>query len=200
MTGVEALTERILDDARQQASEILREAERKIAQEEEKARRAIAHHADEIIAHAREKGAEAKQRLLAVHSLELRKELLAVKREAMDKAYAAALSRLESLPREEYLALVQKLLAENAAGSETVRVSKTEKYIDAAFLEGVNAARRASGKTGALRLGGAHADIGGGFLLESGGLIVDCSFKTVVNHLREATETQVAQILFGAEG
>jgi hypothetical protein len=92
---------------------------------------------------------------------------------------------------------VKKLLLENVStGKETVLVSDGEKYIDGAFIGGINAELKAAGKEGLLSLGKTPG-IKSGFLLEEGGLTVDCSFGMVIKSLRESTETQVANILFG---
>jgi V/A-type H+-transporting ATPase subunit E len=197
LTGVEKLTASILDEANGEAKAVLGEAEEKIAQMKQKTQQAAERHANEIVGLGQKDAEEQKKRMLAVFGLELRKDQLKVKRQALDEAYQRAYDHLINLPKQEYIAFVKGLMQKSVnTGNEKVLVSPEEKIIDAALVESVNTTLKAEGKTGNLSLGG-KAGIKSGFLLEEGGLIVNCSFEMVIGNLRDSTETQVAEILFG---
>lgn len=198
MTGVEKLVESILEEANSEAKSILEDAQKKREQQQKKMQAAADHKAKEILDLANIQGEENKKRMLAVYGLELRKQQLKEKRILLDEAYAKALDSILNLPKEDYLKLVSKLLSDTVlTGSEEVILSTNEKFIDQAFLDGVNNALLSKGKKGALHFGKEKADIAGGFILEEGGLFINCSFEMVIKELRDSTETQVAQILFG---
>lgn len=197
LSGIEKLTQSILDEAESEARAIFDKAQQHIAQSKEKMLQTIEHRENAILSHAQKNGAEQKKRMLAVYGLELRKDQLKVKREALDIAFEKALSTLNNLPREKYLDLIGKLLAESVStGSETVLISETEKYIDDAFIGGFNAELQKQGKAGRLLLA-KTSEIANGFVLQEGGLVINCSFERVLKELRESTETQAAKILFG---
>lgn len=197
MTGIQKLTQSILAEAESDARETLEKARQHIGELKQKMLHFVEHRQNEILSRAQKNGAEQKKRMLAVYGLELRKEQLSVKREALDEAYRKALDALSGLPREKYLNLAKKLLLESVStGTETVFVSNTEKYIDEAFLSGVSAELKKQGKAGALKLE-KTGDIQNGFILQEGGLVINCSFERVLKELRDSTETQAAKILFG---
>ena len=197
MTGVEKLTQSIIEEAETEVSDTLAKAQLHAGEARQRLLVAVEHKTNEILDAARKNGGEQKKRSLAVYGLEIRKEHLRVKRELLDEAYEKALSALVNLPRDGYLALVKKLLLDNiCTGKETVLVSQDEKYLDEAFLNGIDEALKATGKEGRLSLD-KSADVKSGFVLQEGGLIINCSFDMVIKTLRESTETQAADILFG---
>lgn len=198
LTGVEKLISSIIEEAQEEAEGTLAEANQKAEKLKQEINKAAEHNVKETLDNAHKNGTEKKKRMLAVYGLELRKELLTVKREALNEAYEKALIKLSQLNKEEYLALVKKLLLKIVStGTESVSVSSEEKYIDAAFLDTVNAELKASGKAGDLKMSREKANIKNGFVLKQCGLIIDCSFDTLIKELRDSTESQVAQILFG---
>jgi len=197
LSGVEKLTQSIIDEAEGEARAVFDHAKVHIEQGKQKMLHVIEKRKQDILAHAKKTGEEQKKRALAVYGLELRKDLLKAKRDALDTAYDKALEELLNLPKEQYLAHIKKLILTNiSTGKETVLTSENEKYIDKAFLDGVNSALNGSGKAGMLSLA-KTSEVKSGFILQEGGLVVDCSFEMVVKALRETTETQAANILFG---
>lgn len=197
MTGIEKLTQSIIDEAENEANDTLEKTKKHVGEARQKMLHAIEHKQNEILAHAEKNGAEQKKRMLAVFGLELRKELLKVKRDALDEAFEKALNALNALPRDQYLDLTGKLLIQSVkTGTETVLVSEAEKLIDEAFMLKFNAALKKQGNAGKLALG-RTSEIANGFILQEGGLVINCSFERIIRELRESAETQTAQILFG---
>ncbi|MEL7609342.1 MAG: V-type ATP synthase subunit E family protein [Bacillota bacterium] len=197
MTGAEKLIESILDEAEKEALEISSQAQQKKEHSRQKLLAALEHRTSDILDQAHKDGRELKKRMLAVYGLELRKGLLREKRMLLDKAYEKALQRMSALPKEEYLSLVSKLLLDIVStGREEIVIGENEKYIDADFVKGINSMLREKGKEGALSISGEKAAIQGGFILQEGGFVMNCSFETLIKELREKTETQAAQILF----
>ncbi len=198
MTGVEKLTKSIMDEAEAEAEITRHELLNKKEHARTKMLASVEFKTCEILDDANKQGAEKKKRMLAVYGLELRKTLLKAKREALDEAYEKALNELLSLPKGEYLAIVKKLLLKAVStGDESVLVSPEEKHIDEAFLKGVNSELMAQGKAGKLHFGAKTTEIQSGFILQQGGLFIDCSFERTIMEMRESTETQTAKILFG---
>jgi V/A-type H+-transporting ATPase subunit E len=198
LAGVEKLIESIIEEAEREAARISGETEQKKAHAKQKLAAAVERKTRDILENANKTGAEQKKRMLAVYGLELRKEQLTVKRAALEEAYQKALAALKGLGKDEYLALVKKILLNTVStGKESVLIGSDEKHIDAAFIQGVNAELQQQGKTGALALSGKKAAITSGFILQEGGMAIDCSFDMLIKELRDETETQAANILFG---
>lgn len=127
-----------------------------------------------------------------VANLDVKKMALQAQRDLIADVYAAALQKLCSMGRDEYLGLFSALL-DNAVTTkeETVRVGAAEKYCDKAWLEAYNQ------KNGArLILAEETADIAGGFILENGRIGVNCSWEMLIQMAQEKLEADVIKRLF----
>ncbi|HPU02246.1 MAG TPA: V-type ATP synthase subunit E [Bacillota bacterium] len=197
--GAERIIEHILNDAREKAAEIRAEAEKRsreimaLAQEEASRRR------ERILARARDEAAELKRRILGGARLEARKEKLAAKQELIAEAFRQALEELCSLDDESYCSLLREmLLAAVEKGTEKVFLSERDRArIPESFWAELNAALEQAGKEGKLAPAEEARDIKGGFILQWGGVEINCSFEALLEAQREELEPEVAGILFG---
>lgn len=197
MTGVEKLTQYIMDEANAEIKDIIFQTKEKMNSAEQETGLAIEHETKKIMESAKKLGEERKKRMIAVYGLELRKEVLKVKREILDEAYRKALEGLSAMKRDEYQSVIEKLILKVLiTGNETVVISNNEKYIDSGFIDGINKKLETAGKNGSLVLCREKAEFSGGFILKEGGLIIDCSFEMILKEFRDSTETEVARILF----
>lgn len=154
---------------------------------------------ERILTDATEKADMERRRTSVSAQLEHRRETLKEKQNLIEDCFQAALQQLLNLPEEEYRSLFRKLLLRIAPPGEgrVVISPRDQGKIDQAFLDSVNQELKASGKEGHLELGGISQDLPGGFLLQSEGVEVDCSFGTLLEQLREEVQTEVAVLLFG---
>lgn len=86
MSGVEKITERIVNDAREKAASTISAAEAKCADIIEKSKKRADKNVQSMVDGAKAEGRELIKRKEAVFSLELRKEVLSIKRQMLDKA------------------------------------------------------------------------------------------------------------------
>ena len=191
MNGIERITARIEADGKAEAERILsdaqREAERITARYEAEAASIRA----ELAERNERSAAERKERLIGAAQMEGRALQLEAKQAMVDRAYAAALEKLQSLSEKEYTALLASLLRRaSVSGGGEVIVSP----------EGRQAARRAVEKANAaggdLYLAEETRPIGRGFILREGRTEVNCAFDMLVRLHREQTAGAVAKLLF----
>lgn len=195
--GIENITERILSDAREKASEIENEANKKAVGILEEAEQKAESLKSKIILASETDGKEEKRRILAFARLEARNSILAEKQKAVDLVFQKALSKLLSLPDKEYSDLIKRLLLKTVStGEEEVIFSpKDKKRISKELVEIVNETLKADGRKGALKISDDTREIEGGFILRSKGIEVNNSFSSMLALLREESEFQILQML-----
>ena len=140
-----------------------------------------------------------KRRSSVSAELKYRREILREKQRLVQSCFQQALDELLNLPAEEYQALMRKMLLKQVAlGDEQVFISpQDEKRIDQKFLDGVNEQLSKAGRIGRLNLGGSLPNLRGGFVLRTEEVEIDCSFKVLLDHLKDEIQSEVAEILFG---
>ena len=127
--------------------------------------------------------------------LEARKLILAAKQEVLEEAFRKALEDLLSLPEQEYVELLAKLITKaSQSGSEQVIFSQKDRprYGKAA----VTRANELLGERGRLTLAVETRPIGGGFILSDGDVEVNGTFETLVRMQRREMDAAVAKVLF----
>jgi V/A-type H+-transporting ATPase subunit E len=196
--GAERIIRRILDDARAKAEAMQAEAAKKIAAMEVEAKKTAAAKKEQVLAQARKEAEEQKRRILGVAQLDARKELLAAKQELIEEAFQRSLQVLFDMEDGAYLAVLREmLLAVVETGTETVLLSARDQgRIPAGFWPEINAALAKRGKAGKLAPGSDTRDIRGGFILQSGGVEINCSFASLLEMQRDELEPEVAALLF----
>lgn len=122
--------------------------------------------------------------------LDVRKYRLKEKQSVISDAYKVAYEKLLNLPEKEYLALIEKLVRNNADQGERVLIAgKDSKIITQAFLDKFELDLTLAGTT----------NIDGGVILEGNGYDKNLSLDVLIDALKDQTEMQVAKILFDGE-
>lgn len=195
--NADAITNKILEDARQSASQTLREADARARMLRGESDRKIEQAQNHAMEQARRDCAELRDRMLRMAELDQRKELLAVKRNVIDMAFDVALQKMRAMKPNKARAFMKKLLMETAAGDERVIVSKgDEEIFDADFFEEINEALENAGKPGKLMLTSEARELGGGLILNRGGMDVSYTYPSLMAERRPALEAEAAGILF----
>ncbi len=196
--GADRIIQRVLDDAQARAESIKAEAAEKAEAIEAEANEKAKKKKDQIIEQARKSAAEQKSRIIGVAELEARKKLLTAKQEMIGKAFQKALDDLTGLDNREYLTVIRNLLLEMVdTGSEAVIFNEHDKArITDDFWQEVNKALADQGKKGELKLSEETRPIKGGFILQRGGLEMNCSFESLLMGKRDELEYEVAELLF----
>ena len=196
--GAERIVSKILADARAVAETVQAEAAVKAVAIETEAKKSAAVRRDQILEQARKEAAERKRRTLGVAQLEARKETLSVKQQLIEETFLKSLEQLAGQTEQEYFAILREmLLFMTEKGTETVFLSPLDQSrVPARFWEEVNQALKQSGKEGALTLSKETRALQGGFILQSGGVEINCSFASLLEMQRDELEPAVAKILF----
>ena len=193
MNGMEKITARMKEDAARSLKALSEQTERELSElRQESEKRAE----QERIAASQRSDQAAKERyerLCSAAEMETRKLTLSAKQKVLAETYDRALEILCSMPREEYLSLLVRLLkAAGGKGDEKIALSaKDRDEMGETLVERANKELNAH-----YTLAGEAADIRAGLVLISKECDVNCSFETLLALSREKTERRAAQLLF----
>jgi V/A-type H+-transporting ATPase subunit E len=193
--NTERLIERITEAARDEAAAIFEKAREEIE-------RAMLIAQDEIF--SIEKGAQARaereredilERSRTNAELDARKYALQARREVLDEAFEKAQGMLLALSGDQRRALLERLLASEAEGGESIAVAAADANLIYELAGQINQKLQAAGKA-TLVPGGIAEGIVGGFILRAAGYEKNCSFEALLRDARAAYESEVAAELF----
>ena len=189
MNGMEKITARMKEDAARSLSELNAQTE----QELRRIREESAARAEKERETAGGPAQERYERLCSAAEMETRKLTLSAKQKVLAETYDRALEILCSMPREEYLSLLVRLLkAAGGKGDEKIALSaKDRDEMGETLVERANKELNAH-----YTLAGEAADIRAGLVLISKECDVNCSFETLLALSREKTERGAAKLLF----
>lgn len=193
MNGMEKITARMEADAARSLKELEEQTERQLAE----LRQACQSRVEQDRAAAAQRSDQAAQeryeRLCSAAEMETRKLTLSAKQKVLAETYDRALEILCSMPREEYLSLLVRLLkAAGGKGDEKIALSaKDRDEMGETLVERANKELNAH-----YTLAGEAADIRAGLVLISKECDVNCSFETLLALSREKTERGAAKLLF----
>ncbi len=192
MDGQQKIIDKILSDATHDAGEMLSEALKKAeALVAAKQSEADAEY-DLSVEEARKAGEEVVRRRLTVADLEVKKLLLSAKKQAVDEAFEESLKKLLALPKEEYAALVESMIASAADDGDVVVISENDKNVlTKAFFDKISAK---IGKK--LTLSDTFGNFKGGVMLLGKGVDKNLTFESELALLRDEVEPEVAKIMF----
>lgn len=192
MDGQQKIIDKILSDATHDACEMLSEALKKAeALVAAKQSEADAEY-DLSVEEARKAGEEVVRRRLTVADLEVKKLLLSAKKQAVDEAFEESLKKLLALPKEEYAALVESMIASAADDGDVVVISENDKNVlTKAFFDKISAK---IGKK--LTLSDTFGNFKGGVMLLGKGVDKNLTFESELALLRDEVEPEVAKIMF----
>lgn len=193
--SIENILDRIGTEAEESAREITTRATAEAgAIEREHAKKAEKLKA-ELDGKAHTRAIEEEKRLIVSEQLELRKTLLAKKREILDQLYMKAADRLESISGGDFQQLMQELIVAGAiSGTEEIVVaSKQKKFFTPEFIDKLNGAYPG---TGSFTVADVTGDFSWGVVLREGKRVVDLSLDVLFEQLKEKVESDIAGALF----
>jgi V/A-type H+-transporting ATPase subunit E len=198
MAGIDNLKARLLEDDRQAAQAIEKEALKKadelIESSKCKAEEIVKLMADK----AQRDGKDRKDRILARAALNARNELLAAKQEAVEKVLTSAYENVEKMDKKEYsLFLERMLLSSVETGDEEIIFDENDlSRIDTSLVKRVNKILKERGRRNDVTISSENRSIRNGFILKRGDLEINCSIDAQIRSLREELEGEIAAILF----
>lgn len=195
--NVQAILQKIEDDAGKAAQQARTDAERKVTDMREASKKRLADMRDDAVKRAEAESEALAGRMSRMAELDTRKELLSAKRVVMDEAFERALDALRSAPKEKTRALMLGRIAEAARGDETLLVcADNREWFDASFMDELNAALKGAGKPAGVKQGDASPEGLTGAVLVRGGTEVYCTLEGMLAEARPSMETDIARELF----
>lgn len=188
------ITEKIEQDARTEAEEILnraRELEDQILRGAQEEAMRLQKEAQERFDKERP---EVFRRREIVSKLDIEKLHLQAQRQLIREVYDRVLNNLINLDKDAYLQFCERLLAEAfETGQEVMHISINEKYIDRIWLDQFNNEHQTN-----ITLTDQRQNISGGFILDNGQISINCSWDMLLQNTKENMETEVVKRLFPA--
>ncbi len=181
--SIERIRNYIIENARKEAEQIIKTAVEQFRNETEAAKLSLEKKYQEMLQADEEHLREDMKRFLGKFKSDYKMELLEVKNRVIDSVLESAISRIQSLPDDEYLALIGKWLAkatDNLEGELFVSVADL-KRIPSNFIDDLNRSRKAK-----VCLSKIAVDVKGGFILKTRNYEIDYSLDTIVENLRTA--------------
>jgi len=129
--------------------------------------------------------------------MEAKKSVLQLKQDAVSAAFDRALEMLASMPEDEYTAFLSRKAAEASKdGCETLVFNARDKLLAERIIAEADALLAAEGKKGELRLSEKTGEFAGGFIMQSGGVEINCTLETLLQMCRSDMAAPVAAMLF----
>lgn len=196
------IVERILDEAKKTAEQIKAEADKKAQEIVNKAEKDGEAQANAILKKGLDSANEQKKRTLALSDMEKRKAVLSTKSQALKEVYDKTLAELKKYKGAKWEALMGKVLLESTeTGEETILPSEldADKFTKK-FVDKLNSELKEKNLKGELKLGEKQSGIVGGFILDGGSFMRNCSYDAILKRTFEQIEPEIAAILFTTEG
>lgn len=184
---------RIEDDARAEADAIISAARERADAVRERARIDAEREAERIVERTLTQAKVEADTLLANARLAARDSLLAAKKDLAERALTEAETRLESLPDDEYAALIAREVAKVAVPGQRVRVSAA----DGSRLSTLDALLRDAGVDVTVEDGA--ADVDRGVCVEGDGVRVEVSAASYIAEHRADLLHVAVGVLFSGE-
>ena len=183
MSNLDNLTQKILEDAKNRASEIVEAAEKRNSHIINHRVKEANERREKILEKAAAEAEMLKDRVISSAELKIRDEKLSAKQEVMDTVFQMAKDKLSKLDQKEYLGFVVSSLKEiDAEGKPSLLVQK----------EKAQQLKELSDKVVLVE----DESVGAGFILKYGDIIYNYTFDALVEEIREDLEGEIVQKLF----
>ena len=195
MQGIDKIIEKIISDANADAEQTALQTKKQIDAVRQKHEAQTKKQIDEMREEFADKKTQVENRAETMAELEARRNMLAIKRELVEEAFSKAQDMIMSLPDEEYLGFIEKLMRNLDDKRGDVIIGKSEKRINADFVDKINEKTDSSYK-----LSDERGNFDGGFILRTGRIETNCTVKMLVSQAKRGMEQQVASVLFEESG
>lgn len=199
MQGIDKITARIASDAKAEGDALMAGAKAQAAELARKMVREADAEIEKLVLEGEKAAAERAERLKGVADMEVRKRLLGAKQEMISKAFDGAVEELSSLPEDELVKLLARLVADaSSSGREQIVLTMADHTrFGKRVAEAANANLKARGREPGLTLSSSPRPLsGGGFMLSDGDIEINGTFSSIVAGLRPELTGPVAKLLF----
>lgn len=197
---LEKIVERIKEDAKVKATEIIKKGETEAKRLKEETEEELKSLKERLISSGEREARDLKRQMLAMARLEARNSFLQAKQNLLEKVFQEAKQRLLKMPQPDYEKLLYQMVVKVASGGEEIILSEEDrKRLGKNWLNRVNSELAKQGKK-ELKLAGKNRPINRGFILSHEGVEVNYSFEDLVTSIREEIEPRIIELLFGKNG
>lgn len=195
MSGIERITEKILEQARLQAENRVEYAREKAENQKEALGKRLQRAMEAEIERAGAEGESQADRIVADVMLEGRKKKLTVKQNAVAKAFDKALDGIVGMPADDYADFLCKMIipALDEGGNELVFNEKDAEGVGQNVLEKLSS--QAAGMK--VDISKERLNAKGGVIVKNGDIQTNLTLESVIRMEKERLEPEVVQILFG---
>lgn len=180
--SIERIRNYIIENAQKEAEQIIKTAEEQFRNETESARLSLEKEYQEMLQADEKHFRENMKRFLGKFKSDYKMELLEVKNKVIDSVLDRAISRIQSLPDNDYLTLMGRWLtniADHLEGELSLNIRDLKKITNT-FIDDINKGRKAR-----ISLSTTAMDIKGGFIIKTKHYEIDYTLDTVVKNLRK---------------
>lgn len=186
MADIKNLTDKITEDARVKAQEILKAAEEEASLKEAEIMKAAEDRKDLILKRAVTETELIRERVISAHALSVRDEKLKERVKVIERTLQLAGEALKDLPAPQFTEYMKKALSGRQI-PEGTKLKVNPSYLEEVRKEFPSADAEADERVS-------------GFELESGGIVENHSFDSLMDFMRDELEEIAARELFSKEG
>ncbi len=196
MSGLDQIVAKITQDANNTAKEAQTYAEQKAKSAREDVLKQAREEQDELLEHAKRRA----QTTIATATVGAQQQghqiLLSARQSVIDDIIGMLYSRLAALGDSEYFGLLKRLFSEYALPREGVmELSKSDyERMPAGFEQALNSSLKGNGSIKIQE--SKKRDIGGGFILNYGGVQENCTFKALIAAKQDELRDKICERLF----
>jgi V/A-type H+-transporting ATPase subunit E len=196
--GLEKIRNRILNNAKEEASKLIKEAEAKAHSVREEQNDKANNLKLRLEKEAKSNAEDHKKRLIAAAELDMRKAMLSAKRQMLDSAFNESIRNIRQMPFSEYSDVIKGMLMSlNISGETEIVFSKADKEgLGNGFAEEMNTVLKAIGKDISIKLSEENGEFEGGFVLKGKGLEINNTLESLTKLVKDEAEPLAAKILF----
>lgn len=193
MNGVDNIINKIITDATEQAEEITLSAQKKADNLYCDTQKKVNDYKNELDSQLANYKSEYEKRMNTVAELDIKKQLLGIKKEQLNKVLVSAKEKLLGMPKIDYLKIIEKMISSNANDGDEVIISKQDKdVITESFISKVGSNIKKK-----ITLSNNYGDFTGGIILSSANVDKNLTFDVELKAIFEEKETEISKILFG---
>ncbi|OGD14193.1 hypothetical protein A2V47_04570 [Candidatus Atribacteria bacterium RBG_19FT_COMBO_35_14] len=195
---IKDINDKIISDAKIQASKIITQAEDNANNIIKKGEKEADNVKKVILYKYNQEASLKKSKILTEANLEAKKNILLEKQKIMEDVFDKTLESIAKLNSKDYLNFIKKLILDNIeSGDETIFIDHLDRIkISKSFIEDINKELKSQGEKGELKLSTAYLPIKGGVVVGSGKIRKNISLEFLLKKIREELEIQISKDLF----
>ena len=182
MSNLNNLTSKILNDGKEEADKIIKNAEEKAKQKYDLEMKKIAVKKQTLLENARRERELIAERIKSSANLKARNEKLKAKQTVIDKVIEKLTTKLVNMNEEEYINYLNKNINKNSIAGKELIVKK--EFVNRVKSEFPNAKVKE------------NEFVTSGFIIEENGIQENYTFEVKLDFMRDELEVEISRLLF----